>query len=165
MTTHRIALALITGGLLAVFALPAAAQIPHCNEPLPPGVQPRAGFTCSPTAGGGMYTQTTCTFFGDIEWLIELMNTQGGAVHVPAGTCGLTLDLGGTDWYLVPGWVADPVSGDIWTSPCLYDIHQQPDVTFLACNAGIPLTSTGGLMTLIVVLAALGAFVLWRRTV
>jgi len=159
--THRIAPAVLAVALLAVFALPVAAQS-HCDEPLPG--EPRAGFSCTPAAGGGEYTQTTCTFYGDIAWLIEVMSDISGE-QIPAGTCGVVITFADADWYTEPGWSLYPVSDDIVAIPCFLNIDQEPDVSWLAsCTTGIPATSTGGLVTLILALAALGGLILWRRT-
>ncbi len=157
MTAHRIVFAV---ALLTVFALPAAAQFTYCG-PNPPPETPRAGFTCTPEQGGGVTTHTTCTLYGDIAWAIEVMN--GGGAEIPAGTCASEITFADADWTSVPGWSQDPVSGDVIAGLCFSD--EPSEVRWLPCSPGIPATSTGGLVTLIFALAALGGFILWRRTV
>jgi len=134
-------------------AAPAGAQLVQCNATPPAG--PRAGFTCDQLQGGGQYTQTMCTFYGDIAWLVE--NFEGGEVF-PANACGVQLTFDNANWTTTPGY--EQVNGDYIAGYCFSDEPVAFDWRY--CN--VPVTSGTGLVLFVIALAAFGGFILWRRT-
>jgi len=141
------ALALV---LLVSFALPAAAQL-QCDAT--PPAAPRAGFTCDPLQGGGQYTQTTCTFYGDIAWMIA--NFEGGVF--PTNACGVTLTYANANWTTTPGY--QQVNGDYIAGYCFSG--EPAEILWQYCN--VPVTSGAGLVLFVIAVAALGGIILWRR--
>jgi hypothetical protein len=150
MTCRHAAPAVLVAALLVTVALPAVAQ-PACPTPIPG--TPRAGIACVPLAGGGVATQSTCTFYGDVEWLL-----QNIPVDVPPGTCSVLLTFPDANWTSSP--TNTDFGGDLFAGFCFSEAPLG-DPEFQTCN--VPATSTRGLATLIVVLAAFGGFILWRR--
>jgi hypothetical protein len=150
MTRRRAVPAVLVAALLVIVALPAVAQ-PTCPTPVPG--TPRAGIACVPLAGGGVATQTTCTFYGDVEWLLQNIPFQ-----VPAGSCSVLLTFPDANWTSAP--TTTSFGSDFVANYCFSEAPLGvPE--FQACN--VPATSRRGLATLIVVMAAVGGFILWRR--
>jgi hypothetical protein len=150
MTCRHAVPAVLVAALLVGAGPPANAQF--CPTPIPG--TPRAGIACVPLAGGGVATQTTCTFYGDVAWLVQ--NIPG---QVPAGTCSILLTFPDANWTSSP--TTTSFGGDLVAGFCFSEAPLGvPE--FQTCN--VPATSTRGLATLIVVLAAFGGFILWRRT-
>lgn len=153
----------ISGALFAALlvaaagAAPATAQL-ACPTPTPGPTPPpvRAGFTCTPLAGGGVTNQTTCTFFGDVEWLIGMAN---GAI--PPGTCTFQITFADGNWILCP---MVQVSGP--DSLAAYEVVPPltgpPNIEYFGCN--VPVANLAGLAALGALVLAFGAFVLWRRS-
>lgn len=141
----------------AAGAAPATAQL-ACPTPTPGPTPPpvRAGFTCTPLAGGGVTNQANCTFFGDVEWFSE---QTGGAI--PAGSCSFRVTFEDVNFILCP--VVQTFGTD---SVAVYLVFPaptgQPAIEYFGCN--VPAANPAGLAALAIVVLALGAFVLWRRS-
>ena len=150
MNARRTVPVVFAAVLLVTFALPAAGQLVECNATPPAG--PRAGFTCDPLQGGGQYTETTCTFYGDIAWMIA--NSEG---EIPTNACGVTLTYANADWTTTPGY--EQVDGNYIAGYCFSD--EPTEILWQYCN--VPVTSGAGLVLFVIALAAFGGFILWRR--
>ena len=149
----RYGMMLVAVAALAVGTLPAAAQL-TCPTPVP-GPPPRAGFTCSPLAGGGVTTETTCTFYGDIAWL----TSQEEFSLLPPGTCGFRLTFNEADWILCPYNMT--LDGGVAAVYGTYGVTVIGPPVPLPCS--IPATGVNGLVALGAFLLAFGVLVLWRR--
>ena len=151
----------ISGAILAAVivvsagAAPATAQL-ACPTPTPGPTPPpeRAGFTCTPLAGGGTILETTCTFYGDVEWLISYTNGT-----VPPGTCGFRVTFENGDWILCP--VTQVIGTDVIAAYEPVGVSVLPEMEYFTCN--IPAVGPSGLAALGLLVLAAGVFVLWRR--
>ena len=157
MTLGRVLTVVFAVALLAVVVPPAAAQF-ECPEE-DPGT-PRAGIDCAPLTGGGVTTQTTCTVWGDIEWLMAMAPYQ-----IPPGTCRFVVTFPTTEWTLTRRqWLIGEAPGEgILASYCPTPVDLEPvgEPEWQICN--VPATGRTGRVLLVVALALLGSLILWRR--